>query len=72
MAAELQQVSDARRRLFTLYGARVPMAVTGADIDLVVERTAGMTASFVKELLRRAVLVVSAASAVAVLVRAVT
>ncbi|WP_111766706.1 AAA family ATPase [Nakamurella deserti] len=48
--------ADARRRLFAVYGARVPMRVSDADVDRVVERTGGMTASFVKELLRRAVL----------------
>ena len=48
--------ADARRRLFALYGASVAMTVDAADVDRVVERTDGMTASFVKELLRRAVL----------------
>jgi len=48
--------SDARRRLFALYGRGVPLRLDDADIDRVVERTAGTTASFLKELLRRAVL----------------
>lgn len=45
-----------RRRLFEVYSRGVPLAVTEADVDLVVDRTEGVTASFLKELLRRAVL----------------
>ncbi|HEX8498316.1 MAG TPA: AAA family ATPase, partial [Actinomycetales bacterium] len=47
---------EARRRLFDLYGRGVPLELGDADVDRVVERTAGTTASFLKELLRRAVL----------------
>jgi DNA polymerase III delta prime subunit len=46
----------ARRRLLTLYGRNVPLELTGEDVDLAVERTEGTTASFLKELIRRAVL----------------
>jgi SpoVK/Ycf46/Vps4 family AAA+-type ATPase len=46
----------ARRRLLDLYGRDVPRDLTDADLDSVVERTDGVTASFVKELYRRAVL----------------
>jgi DNA polymerase III delta prime subunit len=46
----------ARRRLFALYGQTVELAVTDADIDTTVERTEGVTASFLKELVRRSVL----------------
>jgi hypothetical protein len=46
----------ARRRLLTLYGQDVPLALTDADVDLAVERTDGTTASFLKELIRRSVL----------------
>ena len=47
---------DARRRLFEVYSRGVRLAVEPADVDAVVERTAGVTASFLKELVRRAVL----------------
>ena len=46
----------ARERLLTLYGQNVPLELTGEDVDLAVERTEGTTASFLKELIRRAVL----------------
>jgi hypothetical protein len=46
----------ARERLLALYGRDVPLALTGDDIRRAVERTEGVTASFVKELLRRSVL----------------
>ena len=46
----------ARKRLLTLYGQHVPLELTGEDVDLAVERTEGTTASFLKELIRRAVL----------------
>lgn len=48
--------ADARRRLFEVYSRGVPLQVDEAKVDAVVERMAGVTASFVKELLRRAVL----------------
>ncbi len=47
---------DARRRLFEVYVRGVPLAVDATDVDAVVTRTAGVTASFLKELVRRAVL----------------
>jgi DNA polymerase III delta prime subunit len=46
----------ARKRLLTLYGRNVPFELTDEDVDLAVERTEGTTASFLKELIRRAVL----------------
>jgi len=46
----------ARERLLALYGRGVPLALTAADIEAAVERTEGVTASFLKELIRRAVL----------------
>jgi ATPase family associated with various cellular activities (AAA) len=46
----------ARRQLFALYARTVELAVTDADIDTAVERTEGVTASFLKELVRRSVL----------------
>ena len=48
--------AGARRRLFEVYSRGVPLAVEPADVDAVVERTEGVTASFLKELVRRAVL----------------
>jgi hypothetical protein len=48
--------ADARRRLLALYGRSVPLRLSDAEADTVVERTDGVTASFLKELLRRAVL----------------
>jgi ATPase family associated with various cellular activities (AAA) len=48
--------SDARRRLLALYGGGLPMELSDADIGDIVDRTNGVTASFLKELLRRAVL----------------
>ena len=47
---------EARRRLFEVYSRGVPLAVEPADVEAVVERTEGVTASFLKELVRRAVL----------------
>ncbi|HEY6748073.1 MAG TPA: ATP-binding protein [Mycobacteriales bacterium] len=47
---------SARERLLALYGRDVPLALSGDDIRTAVERTDGVTASFVKELLRRSVL----------------
>ncbi|PRY47436.1 ATPase family protein associated with various cellular activities (AAA) [Geodermatophilus tzadiensis] len=46
----------ARRRLLQLYGRSVPLELTDDDVASAVERTDGVTASFLKELLRRAVL----------------
>jgi MoxR-like ATPase len=46
----------ARRRLFALYARAVPTDLSEADIDTIIERTEGVTASFLKELIRRAVL----------------
>jgi len=46
----------ARERLLTLYGQNVPLDLTQEDVQLTVERTDGTTASFLKELIRRAVL----------------
>jgi hypothetical protein len=48
--------ADARRRLLDLYGRSVPLQLSDAEIETVIERTEGVTASFLKELLRRAVL----------------
>jgi len=46
----------ARARLLALYGQNVPLALTDADVATAVERADGTTASFLKELIRRAVL----------------
>jgi len=48
--------APARERLLAPYGRNVPLALTEADITTAVERTDGTTASFLKELIRRAVL----------------
>ncbi len=48
--------ADARQRLLALYGRSVPLRLTDAETAEIVERTEGVTASFIKELLRRAVL----------------
>jgi hypothetical protein len=48
--------ADARRRLFELYARSTPIALAPAEVDDVVTRTEGVTASFLKELVRRAVL----------------
>ena len=48
--------ADARRRLLAVYTRGVPLALRDAEIDEVVDRTEGVTASFVKELVRRSVL----------------
>ena len=50
--------ADARRRLLHLYRGRLALDLT--DSDLVIERTEGVTASFLKELLRKAALVSAA------------
>ncbi|MGI5241622.1 AAA family ATPase [Dactylosporangium sp. CA-139066] len=49
----------ARRRLMRLYARDLPF--TAAALDRAAERTAGVTASFTKELLRRAVLIAAEA-----------
>ena len=46
--------ADARRRLLQLYQGNLVLDL--ADPDLVISRTEGVTASFMKELLRRAAL----------------
>ena len=46
----------ARERLLALYGRALPLRLSDADTRDVVERTDGVTASFLKELLRRAML----------------
>ena len=46
----------ARERLLALYGRGVPLELTAEDIATAIERTDGVTASFLKELIRRAVL----------------
>ena len=46
----------ARRRLLAVYGRAVPLNLSEPEIDEVVRRSDGVTASFLKELLRRAVL----------------
>jgi DNA polymerase III delta prime subunit len=46
----------ARERLLALFGRGVPLELTPDDIATAVERTDGTTASFLKELIRRAVL----------------
>jgi hypothetical protein len=48
--------ADARRRLLALYGRSVPLRLTDDETRQIVERTEGVTASFLKELLRRAML----------------
>jgi hypothetical protein len=46
----------ARERLLALYGRGVPLELTADDIAAAIERTEGVTASFLKELIRRAIL----------------
>ncbi|MBV9165537.1 MAG: ATP-binding protein [Solirubrobacterales bacterium] len=48
--------SDARRRLLALYGRELPLRLSDSELADIVDRTDGVTASFIKELLRRAVL----------------
>jgi ATPase family associated with various cellular activities (AAA) len=48
--------AEARQRLLALYGRSLPLRLTEAETREVVERTDGVTASFLKELLRRAML----------------
>jgi ATP-dependent 26S proteasome regulatory subunit len=47
---------DGRRRLLALYGRSLPLRLSDEETGQVVERTDGVTASFVKELLRRSML----------------
>ncbi|MFZ0087936.1 MAG: ATP-binding protein [Solirubrobacteraceae bacterium] len=47
---------DARRRLLALYGRSIALQLSDAEMREIVERTDGVTASFLKELLRRAML----------------
>jgi cell division protease FtsH len=55
LAAELPLPdADARRALLRLYQG--DLALDGVDVDAVIERTEGVTAPFLKELLRRAAL----------------
>jgi hypothetical protein len=48
--------AEARERLLALYSRGVPLRLSGPERQEIVERTDGVTASFLKELLRRAVL----------------
>jgi cell division protease FtsH len=48
--------APAREQLLRLYGRDVPLTLTAQDVTTAIERTAGTTASFLKELIRRAVL----------------
>ena len=48
--------ADARRRLLSLYSRSLPLRLTDSQTDEIIERTDGVTASFIKELLRRAML----------------
>ena len=48
--------ASARDRLLSLYGRNVPLALTAEDVSAAIERTDGTTASFLKEVIRRAVL----------------
>lgn len=52
--------AEARRRLFSLYKGE--LAVDEARLDSVLARTAGVTASFLKELLRRAAVIAAEGS----------
>jgi hypothetical protein len=48
--------AEARERLLTLYGRSVQLRLSESETHETVERTEGVTASFLKELLRRAML----------------
>ena len=48
--------AEARRALFLLYARGLALALDDADLDDLVARSEGVTASFLKELVRRAVL----------------
>ena len=52
--------AESRRRLFDLYARKVQ--TSNIDTERVVERTEGMTASFIKELIRRASLIAAEGS----------
>jgi len=52
--------AEARRRLFELY--RGALVVEESRLDTVIARTEGVTASFLKELLRRAALIAAGES----------
>ena len=57
VAIEIDLPDEAgRERLLALYGRSLPMRLSDGETREVVERTDGVTASFVKELLRRAML----------------
>src|SRR5262245_26336407 len=47
--------ADCRRRLLELYAEG--LSLDGADVDRIVERTRGVSAAFIRELLRKAALV---------------
>jgi hypothetical protein len=48
--------ADARERLLALYGRSISLQLSATETHEIVERTDGVTASFLKELLRRAML----------------
>jgi hypothetical protein len=48
--------AEARARLFDLYASAIPLRLSEQDRRDVIDRTKGVTASFLKELLRRAML----------------
>ena len=52
--------ADARRRLFALYGHGLDLLIE--DLDRIVDRTAGVTASFIKELVRKAAILAAVSS----------
>jgi hypothetical protein len=52
--------AEGRRRLLDIYGKGIDLPA--ADVELVVDRTAGVPASFVKEMTRRATLIAAARS----------
>ena len=52
--------AEARRRLFALYGRGLDLRIE--DLDRIVDRTAGVTASFIKELVRKAAILAAVAS----------
>ena len=63
LAAELPLPdAEARRQLLRLYAGR--LVLDGVDLDAVIARTEGVTAPFLKELLRRAALLAAEADAV--------
>jgi ATP-dependent 26S proteasome regulatory subunit len=62
LAAELPLPdADARRALIALYQGN--LVFDGVDLDTIIERTKGVTAPFLKELLRRAALLAAEADA---------